>query len=337
MFGDYNGAIAQLLQQGPWPSVSFRVTLRKGVTSPDVAILRDRLQHTNDLVGVHTTNVFDDIIEQSVIRFQDRHTLAADGVVGPKTVAALNIPYETRLKQLQSSQKIYEKIPVSVKRVIINIPAFQVWAHRNDVLEFEMDCIIGRVDRKTAIFSDVVEYADFRPYWNIPASIFKKDKLPHILKEGPKYLDDHDYEVVNDAGKIINHYNIDWEKYRTSVFPYMMRQRPGPTNSLGLVKYMYPNKYSMYMHDTPEKNLFKESVRAFSSGCCRLSNPPKMGSFLLDWTEQQVTDMMNGPKNHNIIGLPKDKFVPVHITYIIAWVDDSNITHFGNDIYKYNA
>jgi murein L,D-transpeptidase YcbB/YkuD len=314
--------------------IVYQVTLRKGVQHVTVPLVAKRLTILGYLKGAYSGDIVDDALSDSIRIFQERSRISADGIAGPVTFKYLNAEIPRRLKELTLSKEKWDSIPlVSGKKIIVNIPAFECWLYKDDAQVDTVDCIVGRVSRQTVQFSNTVTYADFRPYWYVPTSIFKNDKLPKILKYGPKYLTDNNFEVVDGKGNLVDPYKLNWEKYKKSSFPYILRQKPGSWNALGLVKYMFPNRHSIYMHDTPDKDLFKSNVRAFSSGCVRLSNPPKMGSFLLDTHEANVKNYMHDTsRNHRVVNLPSP--VPIHIVYMTAWIDNNGAEKFGPDIYS---
>lgn len=335
---DYDSAISEyksIAAVGGWPKVTCRGSLKIGVSYPCVSALRKRLELTGDLatpVYIQDHSVYDNNINVAVKHFQERHTIEEDGIVGPQTRRAMNTSVSSRIAELKRAKREFSKVLKGAeKEVVINIPAFEAWTFVNGEFNFGMDVIVGKTDRRTARFSHYIRYADFRPYWNVPDSIFRRDKLPKILKYGPKYLVRNHFEVINRVGRIISPYNINWRFYKTHYFPYRLRQEPGEWNALGLVKYMFPNKYSIYMHDTPTKRLFKHYRRTFSSGCVRLSNPELMGSFLLDWDIAKVGNMMHNG-GHVIRRLPGK--VPVHLVYIRAWISAEGKVRFAPNIYK---
>jgi len=335
MFGDYNKAIADIQHEGTHEYIVYQVLLRSGVTHPTVSKVRARLAALGDLASADSSNLYDKATVDAVIRFQKRNTLLVDGLAGPQTFNALNESSSYKLKMLQESKKVWDAIPAhSGKKVIVNIPAFEVWTFENDVFQFKMKCVVGRTSRKTVSFSNLIRYVDIRPYWNIPYSIFKRDKLPKILKYGPSYLTSHHYEVVGSTS-IIDPHSLDWGKYKHNRFPYRLRQKPGDWNALGLVKYIFPNRHAIYMHDTPSKHLFDLDRRAYSSGCVRLHEPAKMGAFLLDKTEDEITAAMHDESSpHTIVRLQKNNYVPVHIRYMPAWVEQNGEAKSAPDIYN---
>lgn len=336
MFGDYNTAIQTYkdkLANCP-PKLTYQVLLRTGVRHPTVVELRKWLELLGDLVAEHTTDLYDDVMDESVRIFQTRTDIEVDGLAGPQTFRTVNAQScDDRLDKLIKSKEVWENIKkADGKKIIVNIPAFQTWAFEDEQWKWTQKCIVGRRDRRSARFSHIIRYADFRPYWNVPTSIFKRDKLPKILDEGVQYLEDKEIEVIDRNGNILDPNTINWEYYKNHWFPHRLRQKPGPQNALGLVKYIFPNRYSIYTHDTPTKHLFDLGIRAFSSGCIRLHEPDLMGQFLLGVSRDEIIARMNDEDKPNDIELlPKP--VPIHIVYMTAWVEQDGTIRFAPDIY----
>ena len=332
---DFDTAIAEYQQIAQSTvHIEYEITLRYGVQHPSVPLIRERLRELGDLVAEHTSDIYDNIMEDSVRKFQARNTLLVDGIAGKQTFNFLNTALPDQVKALILSKKKWEAIPKTTgKKIIINIPGYECWLYENETFLLKTNCVVGRPDRQTVEFDDKIEYADFRPYWNVPYSIFKKDKLPKILKYGPKYLTDNHFKVIDNNGRIVNPYSLNWNSYRNNSFPYKLRQDPGEWNALGLVKYMFPNSYSIYMHDTPSKELFQRDNRAYSSGCIRLSDPAMMGAFLLGIPEQEVISMMlDKNQNNKIVRLAEH--IPIHITYMTSWIEQDSTVRFAPDVYN---
>jgi murein L,D-transpeptidase YcbB/YkuD len=188
----------------------------------------------------------------------------------------------------------------------------------------------------TVIFNDSLEFIVFSPYWNIPENILYKETIPAV-KKNPNYLSKNNMEVVGKSGKVIDPGTINWSKYQEH-FPYIVREKPGPNNSLGLVKFLFPNPYDIYMHDTPAKSLFNESSRAFSHGCIRVEDPLCLAEFLLrrdrSWSEEKIKKTMEGGQE---TFLKLKKKIPVFITYFTAWVDESGKLNFRGDVYGHDV
>lgn len=276
--------------------------------------IRERLYLLSDLPENNSSMIFDSSLETGIIGFQKRHGLAEDGVVGPQFMSEINYPLEKRIEQIIVNMERARWVPVRLndKYMVVNIPEFKLHVYDHDNLTFSMNVVVGKDQHKTVIFNGQIKFVVFSPYWNIPNSIVKNEILP-ALRRNPGYL-----------------YQHNMERYRGG-----FRQKPGPDNSLGLVKFLFPNSHNIYLHDTPAKSLFQENDRAFSHGCIRLAEPKKLAMYLLQndtaWNDQTITEAMHsGDEKYVTLAKP----VPVFIAYFTTWVDRRGMLNFRNDIYK---
>ncbi len=329
------------LQTQSWPSLSTS-ELQKGGSNPAIPELRERLRLTGDLAPDEDshTEQFDSALELAIKRFQARHGLKADGILGPRTERELNVsPYE-RAEEIRRNMQRWAALPPQLGRrfIFINIPEYRFDLIENGRSILTMKIIVGKPDRPTPELVSSLTQIELNPYWNIPPSIAEKDILPKILKDR-HYLDEMNIKVVQrrhseviplDASK------IDWNEAVKNGFNYDLRQEPGKKNALGLVKFDFPNDYDVYMHDTPAKELFNKEIRIFSSGCIRLEKPFALLSYLLngntDWTVTRLAQVLQSGKETII----KVKPLPVYIIYATAWVDRDGVLNFRRDPYGYN-
>ena len=265
------------------------------------------------------TVIYDRGLAGAVARFQSEHGISVDSALGKETVEALNVPATYRLGQIAANMERYRWMPrvLGAKYVFVNVPAFRLEAYDDGKEVMEMKVIVGAEyeDRNTPTFSDSMQFVVFRPYWNATDSIMAKELWPKVESDST-FLERNNYEIYQEGGKD------------------RIRQKPGDKNALGLVKFMFPNTYSIYMHDTPEDQLFQKDVRAFSHGCIRLEHPEKMAEWVLGWTPEQVKQAMEtGPDDHRVN--LKEK-VPVYIVYFTTFMRDGRL-HFGNDLYGRDA
>jgi L,D-transpeptidase YcbB len=313
----------QLIAKGGWQPVAEGKALKPGDAAPAdrLTALRDRLRvegysiNGDSSRGADSTKaVYDHALAAAVAQFQSEHGIAVDSALGKETVQALNVPATFRLGQIAANMERYRWMPRSLgdKYVFVNVPAFRLSAYEDGKQVMEMKVIVGAEyeDRNTPVFSDSMQYVVFRPYWNATDSIAAKELWPKIEAD-PTYAERNDYEVVTEDGK------------------QRVRQRPGDKNALGLVKFMFPNTFSIYMHDTPEDQLFQKDVRAFSHGCIRLEKPEEMAQWVLGWSPEQVTAAEHGPDDRRVNLKGK---VPVYIVYFTTFMRDGRL-HFGNDLY----
>jgi murein L,D-transpeptidase YcbB/YkuD len=259
--------------------------------------------------------VFDDALAGAVAQFQVRHAINVDSALGTETLDALNVPVAYRLGQIAANLERHRWMPRTLgsRYIYVNVPAFHLIAYDGGKPALEMKVIVGEEyeDKATPVFSDSMETVVFRPYWNITPDIQKKEIEPK-LASNPNYLAENDMEYWTDAGVT------------------RIRQRPGPENSLGFVKFMFPNAYNIYLHDTPNHELFKEDVRAFSHGCIRLEKPTELAQWVLGWDAARVEQAMREGKDNHSVKLPSR--IPVYIAYGTTYVRDGQL-HFGNDLY----
>jgi murein L,D-transpeptidase YcbB/YkuD len=271
---------------------------------------------SRDLSGNDTSQVFDDTLELAVQRFQQRHGYKTDGVITTGLVKEMNIPAEWRLMQILLNMDRMRWMPQkpSGNLIIVNIPEFMLHVYDGKQQLFEMPVVVGKEGNNTMMFNGDLSQVIFSPYWNIPASIAKKEILP-ALARNPHYLENKNMEMEGNQ----------------------IRQKPGPGNALGKVKFVFPNSFSMYFHDTPSKSLFNENKRAFSHGCIRLSQPQKMAEWLLrdnpEWTTEKIVEAMNAGKEKAVT--LKNR-VPVFIIYYTSWVDEKGLLNFRGDVYAHD-
>lgn len=277
-------------------------------------------------------------LENSVKQFQRRHGLEADGVVGSVTLAALNVPVEIRIQQLEWNLERWRWLPADLgeRYLLVNVAGFYMQAVEGDHVVLEMDVIVGRPYRRTPVFSDRMTYLVLSPYWHVPHSLAVQDKLPAIKKDA-NYLSRGGYTVLQGWGsdeRVIDPQTIDWSALSRQNFPYRLRQDPGPNHALGMVKFMFPNRFNVYLHDSPQRELFSRAERSYSSGCIRLSRPLDLVSYLLRdqpaWTPATI-ERAARQKNEQTVQLRQA--IPIHLQYWTAWSVGEEI-HFRRDIYE---
>jgi L,D-transpeptidase YcbB len=312
-----------LAKAGGWPQISSsKKSLKKGATDPAIQMIKRRLQITGEMIGKDTSQVYNDTLEKAVKIFQTTMGYKADGVITSQLVKDMNVPATERLKQILLNMGRMRWMPIEPdgRLIIVNIPEFVLHVYENKKRAWDMNVVVGKEGHNTTMFSGDLNQVVFSPYWNVPPSIVTKEILPK-LASNPGYLASQNMEQVgvdeNGVPKI--------------------RQLPGSENSLGRVKFLFPNSFNIYFHDTNAKSLFDKDKRAFSHGCIRLAEPEKMAQYLLrdqpEWTPEKIQDAMNsGQEKYVKLKNP----VPVIITYYTAWVDDNGQLNFRDDIYSHD-
>lgn len=331
-------AIAQysnIVAQGGWPTVPDTKKLQLGVSDPDVTVLRRRLMVTGDLSSrAGISPAYDSYVDSAVKRFQARHGVPADGVMGKYTYAAMNISAPVRLGQLQTNLDRLREMTAGElphRYVMVNVPAAQIEAVENGRVVLRHTAIVGKVDRQTPILNSKINEIIINPYWNAPESIVRKDIIP-LMRKDPQYLAKNAIRILGPDGKEIDPTTIDWSTEDAAKFRF--RQDPGSINAMASVKINFPNAHATYMHDTPQQSLFNKLMRFDSSGCVRVQNVRDLVTWLLrdtpGWNRQRFEQTI---KTGESVPVAIADPVPVYFTYISAWSTGDGVVHFRDDIY----
>jgi murein L,D-transpeptidase YcbB/YkuD len=311
------GTYRDIVTKGGWPTIPGGKQMlhpRDKESTTRLAALRTRLAAEGYLTAdsaAPATGVYDRTLAGAVADYQARHSIGVDSTLGGETLESLNLAADYRVAQIAANLERYRWMPRSLgqRYVLVNVPQFYLRAYDSGQKSLEMKVIVGQEyeDKATPVFSDSMEYVVFRPYWNVTPTIAAKEVFP----KGPDYLAANDMEVYDDHGR------------------KAVRQRPGPKNALGFVKFLFPNDYNIYLHDTPNHDLFAKDVRAFSHGCIRVEKPDELAQWVLGWDATKVESMMQGKDNQQVTLKQK---IPVYIVYFTSFVQDGQL-HFGNDLY----
>lgn len=326
---------------GGWPSIPPGPNLRRGDSDPRIAFLRARLQATGELAEKEPpqrANFYDGDLYAAVRSFQGRHGLEVDGVVGPQTLHALNRSANARHRQILLNLERWRWLPHEWddRYVLVNTAAFHLDAWKQHRKVLSMKVIVGKDYQKTPVFSEKMTYLEINPYWNVPRSIAVKEYLPK-LRANPGYAAANHFELLQGRGRearVIDPWSVDWSTVTPGNFRWFMRQTPGPWNALGRIKFMFPNQFHVYLHDTPQRHLFQRNHRAFSHGCIRIEKPLELAELLLEdipsWNRERIESVI-ASGNRRVVTLPKPWMV--HIYYWTAWVDEEDGLQFRTDLY----
>jgi len=333
----------KIANQGGWGHIAVKRNLRPNKSYKNIPALRKRLRKSGDYGESNPKgNLYDASLKKAVIRFQKRHGLLANGVVNKRTYKALNIPVEVRIKEIRLNlDRIKWLHQRHAKRhIVINIPSFTLFFEEDAKLLQTMKVVVGKIKKPTPIFSGTVETIVLNPSWNIPKSIIRKEMIPKLIKN-PNAMAQRGiviYKSWSRKAVKINGSSVDWSKYRNSKsMPFHFAQVPGVRNALGKVKFLFPNKFSVYMHDTPSKHLFKRNIRAFSHGCIRLQKPRELlKTFATFNASVDFKRSQKRLKGRSKAYLKLDNPVPVDIVYLTAYVDYDGVLQFRDDIYGYD-
>ncbi len=301
----------------------------QAVTARDTAGLRTRLAATEDLAG--GTDLAD-----GIRHFQARHGLEATGKVDPATLAELNVPIGTRMRAIELNLERLRWLPATFgdRYVLVNIPDYSLHAYDGGKEVLTMRVVVGdEYGHATPVFADTLSQVVFQPYWNVPPSIVKAEILPKVQKD-PRYLDTHHFEVVRgDKDEVVDASSVDWNDVDTTRLGFRVRQQPGDDNALGHVKFLFPNQFNIYMHDTPARSLFAKNARSESHGCIRLEHPDQFADYVLagdpTWTPERIREAMESDTNRTV---PVRQRLPVYIVYLTTFVRDGQL-QFRPDVY----
>lgn len=328
---------SRIVQAGGWGRVTgggkaFRI----GAKDNRVLELRQRLIASGDLQQTAGySNVFDSYVDGAVRRFQLRHGLLPDGVVGESTIVALNVPADVRLRQLETNLIRLRSMSgfLGDRYVMVNIPAAEIEAVEFGRVRSRHTAVVGKIDRQTPILNSKIYELNFNPYWTVPVSIIRKDLIPK-MKQDPQYLAKNRIRIFDWNNNELTWQQIDWNTDEAT--KYQFRQEPGEINSLGTVRINFHNKHQVYLHDTPSKTLFGSDYRFHSSGCVRVQNVREMVTWLLqsttpDWDRARVDEVIRTGAREDV---KLKSSIPLYLTYITAWANADGVIHFRDDVYN---
>jgi len=326
--------------KGGWGTIEAGGAIKPGMEDQRIPEIRRRLWITGELSS--DTNmqsmIFDEGLESDILNFQNRNALTADGIIGKGTFEALNIPVEKKIDILRVNLERNRWIMANLNSdlIIVNIAAFKAYYMQDYQIVFSTKVQVGKTYHKTPVFRERLRYIEFNPTWTVPVSIIRSSIIPK-MKEDASYLDDHHFELIDGSGNIVPNSSLDYENLSTSNFRYTVRQKAGPWNALGEVKFIFPNKHSVYLHDTPSKSLFGRQERTFSHGCIRTQNPSDLAETVLygsDWTKEKIDATIKSRVTTRAV---PDQAIDVMLLYWTAGYYNGDGIGFFKDVYERDA
>ena len=320
-------------ESGGWPEIAQGANINPGGSDQRVAQIRRLLAMAGDYVGAASPSpVYDAALVEAVKHFQLRHGLEPKGAIGKQTVVAMNIPPAERARQIMLNMERWRWMPenLGAYHFMVNLAAFELQQVQESSVVDRMKVVVGAVATQTPEFSDEIEYVEFNPTWTVPYSIATKEMLGKLRANPIAYADDFDVFM---NGRLVPWGGIDWNAYGLGNFPFTFRQHPGPKNALGKVKFMLPNKHDVYLHDSPAKDKFLQTTRAFSQGCIRLSRPVDLAYTVVGgipgWSKARIDAVLASGATTQV---PLPKPIPVHLVYATAFFGANGI-EFRSDVY----
>lgn len=320
--------------KGGWDKVQENVSFQLGDTSRTIQEIARSLYLHGDMSINNNGNLFDSLLLKAVLRFKKRHGLYPVGKIDSEFIEQLNVSLDVRIQQMLVNLERCRWMPYEYpqKFLFVNIPDFSLTAFDNNKPAWSMPVVVGKELHQTVSFYGEINQVVFHPYWVVPSGILYDEILPAVRRSA-SFLRKNNMEVVDAQGRRISESNVNWEKYKTSGFPYIIRQRPGKDNPLGKVKFLFPNNFSIYLHDSPAQHLFKSERRAYSHGCIRVGDPQKLAAYVLGsegWDGQMLDDAFKSKKERWV---ELENHVPVFVVYFTSWVDEEGELNFRDDVY----
>jgi L,D-transpeptidase YcbB len=326
-----------IASEGGWPVLADGQKLQEGERDRRIPLLRKRLNVSSDskVKGGDTSTVYSREMVDAVRRFQKLNSIDADGVVGAVTLHVMNIPVERRIEQIRLNLERYRWFFSDVEPtcVMVNIAGFTLEYVEDGQYRWETRVIVGQPSRKTPVFRANMQSIVFNPQWVIPPTILAKDALP-ALRKSSSWLSKKKLKIIDRSGHVVQPESVNWSQYSAANFPYRLQQTAGDHGALGRIKFLLPNRYIVYLHDTPNKELFEKSRRSFSSGCIRVENPVDLAELVLQdkgrWSRSQILEVIKRGKTRTVV---LQKQIPVYILYLTAVAKGDELL-FPDDVYN---
>lgn len=322
---------------GGWGTIEEGGKIDPGDSDPRIPLIRKRLQITNDLSNITDleSTIYDTELEQDIRSFQDLHGLTVDGIIGKGSFTALNISVEKKIDMLrinlERARWVMHNVPEEY--LIVNIARYKAYVIKSDEVMYETNVMVGKTYHQTPVFRSKLQYIEFNPTWTVPVSITRKEMVPKMQKDHD-YLKKKNMVLLDGSGNIVDQSTIDFSSISANNFPYTIRQEPGPGNALGEVKFIFPNKHSVYLHDTPAKSLFSQAKRSFSHGCIRTQNPLDLAEFLLqgtEWNKAKIDELIASKDTKRVFLDPQ---LVVFLLYWTTGLIDTEKIFYLPDIYS---
>jgi len=330
-----------IIDHPAWVHIPATPSIRPFTTDDIIPLIRQRIAQAYAVDGIaefqltsEVSPYYDDELVNAIKVFQTQHGLNADGIIGKNTIRALNMPLAWKIRQLRIAMERLRWLPRNLGKryLMVNTSGFRLMAMEQNEHALNMRIIVGRDYRSTPSFKGTLSHMILNPHWNVPSSIATKDLLPKQQKD-PSFFTSGNYKIFSNHNRneIIDPSTINWHAIKKG-FPYVLRQEPGAHNALGRIKFMFPNSFDIYLHDTPSKSLFQKDIRTFSSGCIRLEKPLELAAFALG--EQTLSEeFLKYYDSDATKTIHLRKPLPIYLVYITAWVDEHEKVHFSPDIY----
>jgi murein L,D-transpeptidase YcbB/YkuD len=324
------------LSEQSWPAILSERVIKPGDSSQIIPKIRERLNKLRYALSDSISITYDEELEIQVKMFQNDWGLNTDGVIGKVTLECLNYPPSRLVDQMKVNMERFRWLPSPSieKHIVVNIANYRLDLIAGTDTLVSMKAVVGKEARKTPVFNGRMTYLVFNPTWTVPNTILQEDVIPELMK-GPGYLTKKNMKLIRNDGSELAYNDVNWSTISESNFPYTVRQDPGPGNALGKVKFMFPNEYDVYIHDTPSKSFFARDARAVSSGCIRVEDPFDLAVSLLsdapEWSPDNIRNAMRQTKEQTVyLKTPVD----VEVIYLTAWIDGKNHVQFRNDVYQ---
>ncbi len=326
-----------IAENGGWGTIEEGGKIDPGTSDQRIPLIRKRLLKTNDLSNPADMEsaIYDADLEKDFRSFQDRHGLDVDGIIGKGSFAALNIPVEKKIDMLRVNMErarwVMHNVPEEF--LVVNIARYKAYLMKNDTVMHETNVMVGKTFHQTPVFRSKLQYIEFNPTWTVPESITRNEMIPKIKKD-QNYLKNKNMVLLDQTGGIVDQSTVDFSAISVNNFPYVIRQEPGPGNALGVVKFIFPNKHSVYLHDTPSKSLFSQANRSFSHGCIRTQNPLDLAEILLegtDWNRTKIDELLSSKKTQRVF--PPHK-IDIFLLYWTTGLIDTEKIFYLPDVYN---